>query len=154
MTATFALLLTCCQFSADFTLPFSLAAVFAYAIHVVMECTAVSMLISGFLRLITIVRKSEEAGLQLLGSDDQAIVIIRAISVLLSFGVILVANVAFKAQVPSIDVLTGAENVSMTTAMSTNPYAATYFVLPYLAAAVNLVTILVSPFHVNKFNDI
>jgi hypothetical protein len=57
---------------------------FSLLIYTFFDCVFISFIISGSLRFISLVKLSEESGLQLLGPDNLAIVRVRFISVAIS----------------------------------------------------------------------
>ena len=83
--ATFLLGQIGCLVSPDYVLSFPAALVIAFVVAFLMEAVAVSLFVSGALRLMTLATRSEASGLQLLGPDDLAIWIVRGLSVTLSF---------------------------------------------------------------------
>ena len=83
--ATFLLGQIGCLVSPDYVLSFPAALFVASVVAFLMEAVAVSLFVSGALRLMTLATRSEASGLQLLGPDDLAIWIVRGLSVTLSF---------------------------------------------------------------------
>jgi hypothetical protein len=141
MTFLFSFIFICCQFSDDFTLPYSLAVFLTNIVYLVGECACVSMIISSLLRLLTILRSSEEAGIQLLGEDDKAILVVRIVSAFSSLCIILVANFIFEAVPPPVNLLTEFQNLSASELIQNSPKI--YVVIPCLTAGFNLLTYLV-----------
>jgi len=133
----------CCQFSDDFTLSYPLALALTNIVYTGFEFVSIFMAISSFLRLLTILKHSEEAGIQLFGADDQAIMLLRTVAGFLSVTIILATNLFFETAPPTVKVLTEFQNVSASDVFqkSTNSYI--YIVLPCLAVALNLLTYLV-----------
>jgi hypothetical protein len=143
MTFLFSFIFICCQFSDDFTLPYPLAVVLTNIVLLVFECGCVSMIISSLLRLLTILKSSEEAGIQLLGEDDKAIVVVRIVSAFSSLCIVLVANFIFEAVPPSVNLLTEFQNLSATELFRKSLKNNFYFVILFLTAGFNLLTYLV-----------
>jgi hypothetical protein len=143
MTVLFSFIFICCQFSNDFTLSYQLVVVLTNIVCLVGECGCVSMIISSFLRLLTILRSSEEAGIQLLGEDDKAIVVVRTVSVFMSLCIVLVANLVFETVPPPVNLLTEFQNLSASELLKKSPDAYIYIVIPCLTAGFNLLLYLV-----------
>jgi hypothetical protein len=102
------------------------------------------MAISSFLRLLTILKHSEEAGIQLFGTDDQAIMLIRTVAAFSSVAIILAANLVFETVPPAVNFLTEFQNLSASEVFKKSTSAYIYMVLPCLAIGLNLLTYLVS----------
>jgi hypothetical protein len=56
------------------------------------NCIAVSLVVSGTLTLLSLIKSSEESGLQLLGTDHQAIIKIRFVSITFSILVLAIGK--------------------------------------------------------------
>jgi hypothetical protein len=87
---------------------------------------------------------SEEAGIQMLGSDDIAITKIRLFSILSSSGIIFVAVIILKSFPPAIPSLMGHQNISFAEMLKQdNGSMMIYFVLPISAVLMTTITTLV-----------
>ena len=67
--------------SQDLALSYELALGYSTAIDIFVTSASVSLIFGGFLRLLTLLKRSEEGGLQLLGPENLAIVKVRWISI-------------------------------------------------------------------------
>ena len=67
--------------SQDLTLSYELALGYSTAVAFFVTSASVSLIFGGFLKLLTLLKRSEEAGLQLLGPENLAIVKVRWISI-------------------------------------------------------------------------
>jgi hypothetical protein len=87
------LYLLCCTASAGFihcllnedSLSFTLSATYSGCAMFFVDCLCISLLLSGSLKMISLLRNSEVGGLLLFGPENIAIVKIRLISILISF---------------------------------------------------------------------
>ena len=67
--------------SQDLALSYELALGYSTAIDIFVTSASLSLIFGGFLRLLTLLKRSEEGGLQLLGPENLAIVKVRWISI-------------------------------------------------------------------------
>jgi hypothetical protein len=81
--------------------------------------------------------------MQLFGTDDNALIIIRTTATLSSLLILLVANFALKIDPPAMGFLTEAKTFSMLEEIRTNPANLLYFALGWTALALTLLTYLV-----------
>jgi hypothetical protein len=81
--------------------------------------------------------------MQLFGTDDNALIIIRTTATLSSLLILLVANFALKIDPPAMGFLTEAKTFSMLEEIRTNPASLLYFALGWTALALTLLTYLV-----------
>ena len=95
-------------------------------------------------RLLTILNSSEEAGLQLLGPDDKAIITVRLISILTSILTVMVAHLIFNSLPPILPILISGQIISVLDLIRCDPGIVIYFVTPILSMIINFVTALVS----------
>ena len=95
-------------------------------------------------RLLTILNSSEEAGLQLLGPDDKAIITVRLISILTSILTVMVAHLIFSSLPPILPILISGQIISVLDLIRGDPGIVIYFVTPILSMIINFVTALVS----------
>ena len=68
----------------DLALSYELALTYSLAIAFFVTIASVSLILSGLLRLLTLVKQSEEAGFQLLGPENLAKVKVRLISIVIA----------------------------------------------------------------------
>ena len=68
----------------DLALSYELALTYSLAVVFFVTIASVSLILSGILRLLTLVKQSEEAGLQLLGPENLAIAKVRWISIVIA----------------------------------------------------------------------
>jgi hypothetical protein len=134
----------CSQFSDDFTLSYPLALALTNIVYTGVEFGSICMAISSFLRLLTILKHSEEAGIQLFGTDDQALRLIRTVAAFSSVAIILAANLVFETVPPAVNFLTEFQNLSASEVFKKSTNAYIYIVFPCLAVALNLLAYLVS----------
>ena len=101
------------------------------------------MILSGLLRLITILKNSEQFGLQLLGPDYSAIKKIRWISFSISAIVILVGTLILKTYPASFDMFYQSDDVTFDQALN---YSFVYIILILVAVIINCLAKLISIF--------
>jgi hypothetical protein len=80
----------------------------------------------------------EEAGIQMLGSDDKAIKIVWLVSTLSSSGIIYVAVIILSSFPPTIQILIGHQNVSYPEMLKQNSGSINYFALPSFTSLVRI----------------
>jgi hypothetical protein len=144
MTVSISTIFICCLSTDNFTLSYSMAVALTNIVYFIFECGCVSMLISSFLQLLTMLRNSEEARIQLLGNDDKAIAFVRGTSVIFSLILALVMILVLETVPPAVNSFTDYNNLSAAEVFKKSPSAQIYFVIPYLALASNILTYLVS----------
>ena len=105
LTTSINIALSSCLLTNDKVLDFPLALFYATVLYYVISCAAISISVSSFLRLLSILNNSEEAGIQLLGLDDRAIVHIRIASLVISTLTIFFAFLVFNSVPPGMVVL-------------------------------------------------
>ncbi len=101
------------------------------------------MIVLTSLWLLTIVTFLEEAGIQMLGSDDKAIKIVRLVSTLSSLGIIFVAVIILNSFPPEIPILMGHQNISYPEMLKQDAGSIIYFALPITGAVITSFTSLV-----------
>lgn len=143
---TFSVSFIACLLSPDLTLDFWLALTYSILIYLWFGCLASSMCVSSSLRLITLLRMSEEAGIQMLGSDDQAIKVIRASSFVASSGFIFIAVFILNSYPPAVPVLMGSQVATLGAMLKQDYGILLYFALPILSVLVNASTSVVSDY--------
>jgi len=107
-------------------------------IEVLVFCVSSSLIMSGGLRLLTLITNSESKGLQLLGSENIAIVKIRGISILLSVAMEGTVILYFNTRSGLFSLMHDVETVSNLQSLRSDHYKALFSVLPVLAILVNL----------------
>jgi hypothetical protein len=130
----------CCIVSdnAKHSLNFEVSLIFAILISIFLFCISISFIISGLLRLFTLLKLSEEWGIQLLGPDDLAVFKIRTMSIVIST-IIAVSTIVFYKEYPTtVDLFHGNEEFSKR--QSNLIVKSIYSALPRLALIVNCVT--------------
>jgi hypothetical protein len=85
----------------------------------------------------------EEAGIQMLGSDDKAIKIVRLVSILSSTRIIFVAVIILSSFPPAIQILMGHQNFSYPEMLKQDGGSNLYFALPITGAVITSFTNLV-----------
>ena len=127
-----------CLASPDYALSFPSALIITSVLAFLMEAIAVSLFISGGLRLLTLINRSEASGLQLLGPDDLAIWIVRGISISLSLG--FTATLIYGLQVlpGPFYVFHHRANMSAVVFEKMAPGTSSYLLPPAAAAAMNV----------------
>jgi hypothetical protein len=116
-----------CLITAENVLEFSLGLFFSTITFFIVNCAAISILIGSFLRLLSILKNSEAAGIQLLGQDDRAIVYIRISSFLITSLKIFMALVLFNCVPPAMMILVTNQTISLSKLMKDNPAYILYF---------------------------
>ena len=122
----------------NLALNFGVAVFYVLCINFFTSTVCVSVTISGILRLVSLVKVSEEAGLQLLGPDNVAVVIIRFASILISAFLPSFAIYNFEAYPLLLGLFYGVENRSNFEDIQRNIFSLLYLVLPSLAVFVGL----------------
>jgi hypothetical protein len=115
-------------------------------------CVSSSLILSGGLRLITLIKKSESEVNQLLGSEDVAIVKIRTILILLS--IVYESVVIFYLDTHSsiFNLMHHVETGSILHSVRSDHYRSLFMVLPTLAVLVNVITKVYSMWIKRKMN--
>lgn len=108
--------------------------------EVLVFCVSSSLILSGGLRFITLLRNSEAKGLQLLGPENVAIVKTRLISILLAAAFEGVLVLYFDIHSGIYNLMHDFETDSILHTVRSDMYKTLFMVLPTLALLVNLVT--------------
>jgi hypothetical protein len=87
---------------------------------------------------------SEQQGLQLLGTDDEAITKIRALSMAFSTCTIIIGNLILNSFPPIFIMLVGNQNLSIASMVKQDPGIIIYFILPFIATALVISTNIVT----------
>ena len=121
-------------------LNFEFAIFYSMALNAGVTIISVSLIFSGGLRLISLIKNSEAYGLQLLGLEQEAIVKIR----LITFGTLAIFQIisfGFLGAMPGMfSTFHGQENKSLIKDIEGNKYTSLILLVPTLALLVNAVT--------------
>ncbi len=128
------------------TVSYTFATVYSVLICVSVSTISISLIFSGVLRLISLIHKSEAAGLQLLGSDYIALNKIRLVSVTFSILFPCLLIYFFNAHPGYFPVFYGTESNSLFQDIENNWALALYLVLPFSATVVNGIAKIYSDF--------
>jgi hypothetical protein len=112
------------------TLSYEFATVYSVLLTFSVSAISISLIFSGVLRLISVIQKSEAAGLQLLGSDYIALYKIRLVSVTFSFILPFLLIYFFNAHPGLFSLFYGTENTSFFQDVKNNWAVALYLMLP------------------------
>ena len=135
-----------CLASPDNVLAFVPAFVFAAGASLFVFLFTVSLFISGLLRLLTLVTRSEEAGLQLLGPDDVAIRVVRMIASTFSVTFLLTLIGGYQILPGPFYIFYHDQNLSVQSFEKLVPGTNIYFVPAVFAAVVNILCKMFSLF--------
>ena len=128
-----------CLSSEKLTLNFVASAVFSISCFVCVSFISLLLSFSGILRLISIVRNSEEKGIQLLGPDDLAIWIVRSASISISLIFTLTMSFVFNTFPGLYYFLNQDESFDVVDLGKTNPGVNLFAIFPAVAALINIV---------------
>ena len=152
-TLSLSVILMTCLNSQDQALSFPLGLVFANVIYFFVGFISVLMAISSFLRFLSFLYVSEEAGLQLLGPDDNAILLIRCSSIIITLFTMMFGQAVLNTYPPVLAQLLGLPNTSFSKLIQSDPGFFTYFVLPIVAIVLNCSVTIVSKGHFNWYGS-
>jgi hypothetical protein len=131
----------CLCFSNDnLTLNYEFAMVYSGTISFFVSSLSISLIFSGCLKLISLIKKSEAAGLQLLGPDSIALNKIRLFSFIFSFILPTFMIFFFNTKPGLFPLFYENESTSLSQDIDKNLFKALYAVLPCSAIAVNIIT--------------
>jgi hypothetical protein len=138
-----------CLISPDTTLDFIPAFTIAASSLISTLLLTMSLFISGLLRLLTLITKSEEFGIQLLGPDDIAIWVVRAISFTFSIILYLTAALVFQILPGFFYVFYHDESFSVQSFKQATTESGTFiYILPNISAIiVNILCMVISIYH-------
>jgi hypothetical protein len=130
----------------NLTLNYEIATGYSVLISFFVSCLSISLSLSGVLRLISVIKKSEEAGLQLLGPDNIALNKIRLVSVTFSsiFPCLMIS--LFNAHPGMFSLFYETESTSFAQDIDKNFFIALYLVSPCSAIVVNTLAKIFSNF--------
>jgi hypothetical protein len=127
------------------TLSYEFATVYSVTISFFVSSISISLIFSGVLRLISVIKKSEAAGLQLLGSDYIALNKIRLVSVTFSLIFPCLLIYFFNAHPALFSLYNGTQSTFFQD-VENNWAIALYPVLPCIATVVNAIAKICSDF--------
>jgi hypothetical protein len=134
---TFAIGVSSCLASAKITLDFPPALIISVAAYFFLCNSLWYLTISGALRLITIVKNSEQAGIQLFGPDNIAIWKIRWISVVLTSSLLLTGLLYFQSFPSFYYTLSYEKTIDGTDMYKQDPYLKVYLIPMFLVVIAN-----------------
>jgi hypothetical protein len=132
------------EFENGVALNYIYSTLYASIFEIMVFCISISLILSGGLRLITLIKKSESAGHQLLGPENIAIVKIRVISVLLSVAYESFLVFFLDAHGGIFKLLHHFERESILSDLHSDHKKTLFMILPASALLVNLITKLYS----------
>jgi hypothetical protein len=138
-TLTIAFIHCLLQLEAELTLDFVMARIYSVIGEFIIFCLTVSLIVSGVLRLISIVQNSEAAGIQLLGPENIAIVKIRILSITLAVLFELIVTVHLKTYSGLFYMFHDPESTSILNSVNKNNYAILFQIQPVLAFLINVI---------------
>jgi hypothetical protein len=119
------------------TLDYNWSAFYSLISNFFLNCISVSLVMSAGLRVSTILKSSEQFGLQALGPDNLAILIVRSVSTFFSGLIILVGTQLFRSFPASFDLFFEPEDAPIDDTFSKSPFSVVYIVFAVLAVVVN-----------------
>lgn len=128
------------EFENGVALNYIYSTLYASIFEIMVFCISISLILSGGLRLITLIKKSESAGHQLLGPENIAIVKIRVISVLLSVAYESFLVFYLDAHGGIFKLLHHFERESILSDLHSDHKKTLFMILPASALLVNLIT--------------
>ena len=143
LTTNFCFVQICCLNSPGYILEFHFALLCGLSNYLFFIGISLLMSISSFLRILSYVTVSEEAGIQLLGPDDKAILFIRVSTLLTTLLTLFVALVILKSVPPNIVLFTDTKNWSLVEILKIDFGSGVYLIFPAAAAILNGVTNIV-----------
>ena len=144
LTASLCIAVISCLVSEGFALDYELALLYANPIFFFICSAAILLTVSSCLRLLSIVNVSEEAGIQLLGTDDAAITKIRWMYFSISVFILLFGQLVLKCPPPSVTTLVIAgDTVTVPMRLDNEPGIFIYLFPPLMAATLNFSTTVV-----------
>jgi hypothetical protein len=139
-----------CLLNQSQTLDFVPSLVIGEAMFISVCYILCGLTITAILRLTSLVRNSEQFGIQGLGPDDVAIWKIRMISVAISFGIPLTGLLFFQSIPGFFVVLANYNSIPLSEIAKLDPYNFAYIIPIFIAAFANLLPKIYSTFLVKK----
>jgi hypothetical protein len=146
LVATTAVIHCLSQNNDTLTLSYEFATAYSVLVSFSVSSISISLIFSGVLRLISVIQKSEAAGLQLLGSDYIALNKIRLVSVTFSFMFPCLLIYFFNAHPGLFSLFHGTESTSFFQDVEHHWATSLYLVLPCSATVVNAIAKIYSDF--------
>jgi hypothetical protein len=135
------------------TLSFEFAMAYSATIVFFISCLSISLIFSGSLKLISIIKKSEAAGLQLLGPDFSAINRIRLTSIICSLIIPCLMISSKNNHTRFFSLLYGNFSTSNVQDINKNLGTLLYSALPWIAAVVNIIAKICSNLMLNNIDQ-
>jgi hypothetical protein len=136
----------------NFTLDFEYALFYSVLINFFLNNLYLGLILGGALRLISLLKNSEFSGLQILGTDNDARLLIRLFTNVLSALFSFFAAIKLYAYPGMFSLLYGDERRSNLEDIQQNNYVALYLVLPFITVLINFTVQLYSKRIVKKIN--
>ena len=136
-----------------FSLEFEYTIIYTFLINFFCNNIYVCLTIAAGLRLISLIKSSEAAGLQLLGPDNEAVPIVRGISIFISFIFPCYVIFVLGAYPGLFGLFHGDESRSNLVDIQNNMYVSLYLLLPCLTSATNLSVLICSSWIKKKMKD-
>ena len=133
----------------DEQLNFECAIFYSLTISALVTSICVSLIFSGGMRLISMIKNSEVAGLQILGLEHEAIIKVRLMTIIISAVLLMICFGTLGALPGAYFTLRGEEYKSYIETIQDNNFGSLYIVMPALALVVNYV----ARFYSKKINQ-
>ena len=141
-----------CLLAKTQTLDFITSLIIAEAMYILLCYILCGLTITAILRLISLVKNSEEFGIQSLGPDDVAIWKIRIVSHAISFGLPFVGLIFFQSIPGFFAVLNNSNAIPLSEIAKLDPYIFVYTVPVFIAATVNIMPKIYSDYLLQRLN--
>ena len=125
--------------NSKFTLNFEYALLYSMLINFFLNNLYLGLILSGALRLISLLKNSEAAGLQIFGPDNDALQLFRLFSNVISILFSCFAVFELNAYPGMFGLLFVEENQSNVEDIMQNKFVALYLVLPFITVVVNFI---------------
>jgi hypothetical protein len=142
-----------CLNNETLTLSYKFAMAYSTSVNFFISCFSISLIISGGLKLISAIKKSEAAGLQLLGPDYIALNKIRLISVVCSIIFPCLMISFYNAHTRFFTLLHGNLSTSFVNENNKSLVPLLYLALPCIAALVNIIAKICSNYIINNIEQ-
>jgi hypothetical protein len=130
-------------------LSYECAMIYTLIIYAMVTNICLSLIFSGGLRLISLIKNSEAWGIQLLGLEQEAIIKIRLMTISISVAFLMITLGYLGTMPGAFGTFHGVEYQSYIKDIKGNKYASLIFLMPSLALVVNAAT----RFYSNKINQ-
>ena len=142
-----------CLNNETLTLSYKFAMAYSTSVNFFISCFSISLIISGGLKLISAIKKSEAGGLQLLGPDYIALNKIRLISVTCSIIFPCLMISFYNAHTRFFTLLYGNLSTSFVNDNNKSLVPLLYLALPCIAALVNIIAKICSNYMINNIEQ-